>query len=119
MPRNHRLADAIRSSGRSVEDLAAGVGAHPKTLKRWVSSGRLPHATLRVRLAALLGVPVPMLWPEVPGAANGVSEVVGIYTTRNELSPSVVGSMLDGRQLSCRRARLLRDVAVGHRAAIP
>jgi hypothetical protein len=95
MPRNHRLADAIRSSGRSVEDLAAGVGAHPKTLERWVSSGRLPHATLRVRLAALLGVPVPMLWPEVPGAANGVSEVVGIYTTRNELSPSVVGSMLD------------------------
>jgi transcriptional regulator with XRE-family HTH domain len=95
MPRNHRLADAIRSSGRSVEDLAADVGAHPKTLERWVSSGRLPHAALRLRLAALLGVPVPMLWPEVPGVANGVSEVVGIYATRNEVSPAAVGSMVD------------------------
>jgi transcriptional regulator with XRE-family HTH domain len=96
MLRNQRLADAIRYSGRSLEDLAADVGVHPKTLERWVSSGRLPHAATRGRLAGLLGVPVPMLWPEVPGAAHGVSEVVGVYTTRNELSPSTVGSMLDG-----------------------
>ena len=69
MPRNQRLADAIRSSGRSVEDLAAEVEAHPKTLERWVSSGRLPHAATRGKLSALLGVPIPMLWPEAPGAA--------------------------------------------------
>jgi len=36
-----------------------------------------------------------MLWPDVPGEAFGVSELVGVYTTRNELSPSTVGSMLD------------------------
>jgi lambda repressor-like predicted transcriptional regulator len=95
MPRNQRLADAIRSSGRSLEDLAAEVGAHPKTLERWVGCGRLPHPASRGRLATMLGVPVPMLWPEVPGATNGVSEVVGVYATRNELSPSMVGSMLD------------------------
>jgi hypothetical protein len=95
MPRNQRLADAIRSSGRSLEDLAADVEAHPKTLERWISSGRVPHAARRGKLAALLGVPAAMLWPEVPGAAYGMSEVVGIYTTRNELSPSTVGSMLD------------------------
>jgi transcriptional regulator with XRE-family HTH domain len=95
MSRNQRLADAIRSSGRSVEDVAADVGAHPKTVERWVSSGRLPHAAARAKLAGLLGVPVPMLWPDVPGASFGVSEVIGIYTTRNELSPSTVGSMLD------------------------
>jgi transcriptional regulator with XRE-family HTH domain len=95
MSRNQRLAEAIRSSGRSVDDLAAEIGAHPKTVERWVSAGRLPHAAARAKLARLLGVPVPMLWPEVPGAAFGVSEVIGIYTTRNELSPSTVGSMLD------------------------
>lgn len=95
MPRNQRLDDAIRSSGRSLEDLAADVEAHPKTLERWVKSGRVPHAAKRGKLAALLGVPAPMLWPEVPGAAYGVSEVVGVYTTRNELSPATIGSMLD------------------------
>ena len=95
MPRNHRLADAVRASGRSLDDLAADVGAHPKTLERWISSGRLPHASTRGKLAGLLGVPPPMLWPDVPGGAYGVSELVGVYTTRNELSPSTVGSMLD------------------------
>jgi hypothetical protein len=95
MPRNQRLDDAIRSSGRSLEDLAADVEAHPKTLERWVKSGRVPHAAKRGKLAALLGVPAPMLWPQVPGAAYGVSEVVGVYTTRNELSPATIGSMLD------------------------
>jgi hypothetical protein len=39
MPRNQRLAEAIRASGRRLEDLAADVGAHPKTLERWISSG--------------------------------------------------------------------------------
>jgi hypothetical protein len=95
MARNQRLADAVRSSGRPLEDRAADVGAHPKTLERWISSGRLPHATTRGKLASLLGVPAPMLWPEAAGAAYGISEVVGVYTTRNELSPSTVGSMLD------------------------
>jgi hypothetical protein len=95
MPRNHRLADAVRASGRSLDDLADDVGAHPKTLERWISSGRLPHASARGKLAGLLGVPTPMLWPDVPGGAYGVSELVGVYTTRNELSPSTVGSMLD------------------------
>lgn len=95
MARNQRLADAIRSTGRTVEDLAAEVGVHPKTVERWISSGRLPHAAARAKLAALLRVPVAMLWPDLPGAAFGVSEVIGIYTTRNELSPSTVGSMLD------------------------
>ncbi|MGB0096660.1 MAG: helix-turn-helix transcriptional regulator [Solirubrobacteraceae bacterium] len=95
MARNQRLADAVRSSGRRLEDLAADAGAHPKTMERWISSGRLPHATTRGKLASLLGVPAPMLWPEVPGAAYGISEVLGVYTTRNELSPSTVGSMLD------------------------
>ena len=36
-----------------------------------------------------------MLWPDAPGGAYGVSELLGVYTTRNELSPSTVGSMLD------------------------
>ena len=40
-------------------------------------------------------MPVPMLWPEVAGAANGESEVVGVYGTRNEVSPVAIGAMLE------------------------
>lgn len=36
-----------------------------------------------------------MLWPEVAGAANGESEVVGVYGTRNEVSPVAIGAMLE------------------------
>ena len=40
-----------------------------------------------------------MLWPDAPGVAYGTSELIGIYTTRRELPPSTVGSMLDAAEL--------------------
>jgi len=40
-----------------------------------------------------------MLWPDVAGAAKGESEVVGVYGTRNELSPVAIGAMLDATTL--------------------
>jgi hypothetical protein len=49
----------------------------------------------RQQLARLLTVPESVLWPEAPGVAYGTSELVGIYTTRAELSPATVGSLLD------------------------
>ncbi len=39
-----------------------------------------------------------MLWPEAPGVAYGTSELVGIYTTRRELPPATVSSMLDATE---------------------
>lgn len=98
MPRNDRLYNAIRQSGKRVEDIAEEVGADPKTVSRWVSTGRLPRREARQKLARLLDVPEAVLWPDAPGVAYGASELVGIYTTRRELPPSTVSSLLDATE---------------------
>jgi transcriptional regulator with XRE-family HTH domain len=95
MARNQRLHDAIRQSGLRFENVADAVGADPKTVERWITTGRLPRPASRQKLADALGVPVSLLWPDAPGAAFATSELVAIYTTRRELSPATVGSLLD------------------------
>jgi transcriptional regulator with XRE-family HTH domain len=99
MPRNQRLYDAIRQSGKRLEDVADEVDADPKTVGRWITDGRLPRPALRQKLAKVVGVPEAVLWPEAPGVAYGSSELVGIYTTRRELPPSTVSSLLDAAEL--------------------
>ncbi len=96
MSRNQRLHDAIRQSAKRVEDIAEAVGVDTKTVGRWITTGRLPRPAIRQRLAQLLGVPEAVLWPDAPGVAYGTSELIGIYTTRRELPPATVGSLLDG-----------------------
>ncbi len=98
MSRNQRLYDAIRQAGKRVDDIAAEVEADPKTVGRWISHGRLPRPHHRQKLAQLVGVPEGVLWPDAPGVAYGTSELVGIYTTRRELPPSTVSSLVDSAE---------------------
>lgn len=98
MARNQRLHEAIRQNGQRLVDVADEVGTDPKTVERWVTTGRLPRPASRQKLAEVLAVPESVLWPDAPGAAYGASELVGIYTTRVELSPATVGSLLDAAQ---------------------
>lgn len=42
----------------------------------------------------MLGVPEAILWPGGESPANGVGELVGLYRSRADLSPAVVGSLL-------------------------
>ena len=95
MARNQRLHDTIRQNGRRLEDVAEEVGAHSKTVERWITTGRLPRPATRQKLAKVLAVPESVLWPDAPGVAYGTSELVGIYTTRRELSPATIASLLD------------------------
>lgn len=95
MARNERLHEAIRNNGRRLIDVADEVGTDPKTVERWITTGRLPRPASRQKLAEVLAVPESVLWPDAPGTAYGTSELVGIYTTRVELSPATVGSLLD------------------------
>lgn len=98
MSRNQRLHDAIKQSGMRLDDVAEAVGADPKTVGRWITTGRLPRPAIRQTLAQLLGVPEAVLWPDAPGVAHGTSELVGVYNTRRELPPATVGSLLDAAE---------------------
>ncbi len=95
MARNQRLYDAIRQHGLRIDDFAYEVGVDPKTVARWITSGRLPRPAHRQKIAAVLEIPESVLWPDAPGVANGTSELVAVYATRRELSPATVGSLLD------------------------
>ena len=95
MARNQRLVDAIRTSGRRVEEFAEELGVDPKTVERWVSTGRVPRPTHRQRVEKALSVPAALLWPGAPGPAPGIEELAGAYATRNELAPAAVASLLD------------------------
>ncbi len=95
MARNQRLADAIRTSGRRVEEFADELGVDPKTVERWVSTGRVPRPTYRRQVEKTLSVPASLLWPSAPGPFHGIDELAGAYGTRNELAPATVASLLD------------------------
>ena len=95
MTRNQRLADAIRTSGRRVDEFADVLGVDPKTVERWVSTGRVPRAIYRNRAEQTLSVPAPFLWPGTSDPVHGIEELAGAYATRNELAPATVASLLD------------------------
>lgn len=95
MARNQRLYDAIRHSARRLEDLAEEIDVDPKTVERWIATGRHPRPAARRKAAETLAVPEAILWPDASGVAYGTSELIGIYTTRRELPPATIGSLLD------------------------
>jgi hypothetical protein len=96
VPRNHRLEDAIRQRGWNIQEFAQAVEVDPKTVTRWVTTGRLPHPRLRQSAADSLGVPAGVLWPGAVAAPNGAAELVGVYKTRTEVSPATIQSLLAG-----------------------
>lgn len=84
---NERLRGTLRTSGYSEADLAGELGVDPKTVQRWVSQGRTPHARTAGRAAKLLGVPASWLWPtlEASPSSDGVREVAGFYPHRAQM----------------------------------
>jgi transcriptional regulator with XRE-family HTH domain len=94
--RNGRLANAIRQRGWDTQRFAQEIEVDPKTVGRWVSTGRTPHPRLRARAAEQLGVPMAVLWPEADALMNGMGDLVGLYTTRAEVSPSSIRTLSVG-----------------------
>src|SRR3954468_23617810 len=83
---NERLRREIQRAGLRLEDVADQVEIDVKTVERWITKGRLPHARNRARAAQLLGVDELELWPEAAEGRNGRSatdgELVRLYAHR-------------------------------------
>ncbi|MCW3839462.1 helix-turn-helix transcriptional regulator [Micromonospora yasonensis] len=61
---NDALRAALSKTGHTTESLAERVGVDPKTVGRWLSEGRIPHARHRVSAAEVLGRDVSDIWPD-------------------------------------------------------
>ncbi|WP_323184871.1 helix-turn-helix domain-containing protein [Streptomyces virginiae] len=96
------LRDAMARRGVTREELARRVGVDVKTVDRWVDlPARTPRAAGRAAVAEVLGVDPGMLWPRAVRAAikTGVDrEIVASYAYRNECSPTVWSSLIDGAE---------------------
>ncbi|GAA4117790.1 XRE family transcriptional regulator [Knoellia locipacati] len=95
---NDRLKSAIRSAGLTSQELSERIQVDPKTIDRWVASGRQPHAANRRRLALALGADEDFLWPNALSDSQiqevSQSELVHIYTSRAMIPVAAWETML-------------------------
>ena len=86
MSTNERLRGALVSAGLTPADLADRVEVDPKTVERWITMGRAPHRTHRLRAAQVLGQDDVYLWPSTANTRQAVSaaqaELVTVYPNR-------------------------------------
>jgi lambda repressor-like predicted transcriptional regulator len=61
--KNVRLARALAEANLTYWQAAGELGVDPKTVQRWIATGRRPREWHRYRLAKLVGVPDEELWP--------------------------------------------------------
>lgn len=97
---NERLRATLRSNGYTDAALAEEVGVDSKTVQRWMTKGRTPHPSTAQRVAKLLNVPAPWLWPELERTRSGPNsgEVVAIYPHRSDTPKQLWMNLLVGAQ---------------------
>ena len=61
---NHPLARALRGVGVDAVDVAARLGVDPKTVGRWLTEDRIPHARHRLGAAEARRRDVSDIWPD-------------------------------------------------------
>ena len=94
---NQRLRNALVSAGITQADLAERVQVDAKSVERWVTQERMPHATTRARVARVLGQEETYFWPRLLGteqtkhATN--SELVQVWPTRADVPGDVWRSL--------------------------
>jgi len=95
---NERLRSSIGAAGLSLADLAERVEVDPKTVERWVGTGRLPMSRLRRRSADVLGRDEAYLWPEAAHqrlrAEAPSEELVQLFPTRGAVPQDLWNGLL-------------------------
>ncbi|MBQ1076477.1 helix-turn-helix transcriptional regulator [Micromonospora sp. C31] len=61
---NDALRVALSDTGYTIESLAETVGVDPKTVGRWLTEDRIPHARHRLTAAEALRRDVSDIWPD-------------------------------------------------------
>jgi transcriptional regulator with XRE-family HTH domain len=102
MPPNERLRTAIAAAGETTRTLAETVGTDPKTIERWVNTGRTPHRRNAHRVAEALKEDVAYLWPwlDAPRKSETTShaELIRIYPQRSDVPLEAWRAMFERAQ---------------------
>lgn len=101
---NERLRGAILGAGLTLADVATHIEVDPKTVERWVSTGRVPHRTHRLKTAQLLKADDVFLWPTTaadPKTTNAsAAELVTLYPNRGAVPAETWMHLLEGARVS-------------------
>lgn len=94
---NERLRTALTRGQWTAPKLAEALNIDPKTVERWVTSGRTPHRRTAVAAARLLSEEPEYLWPDL-GARVAIDEkhgeVVTVYAERSAVPNALYLSLL-------------------------
>ncbi len=84
---NDRLRDALLGNGLTPEQVAEQIGVDPKTVERWITTGRTPYRSHRHEVAAMVRESEAYLWPDAIDSDRRAevarSEVVELYPHRS------------------------------------
>ena len=96
---NERLRSALLDAGLTYESLSERVSVDPKTVERWITQGRVPHRSHRLKVASLLGRDDVFLWPSTRtdprNAAASEAEFVTLYPNRGSVGADLWESLID------------------------
>lgn len=108
---NEQLRTTMRAVGVTTLDLATLTQKDPKTAARWITDGRIPHASTRLLIAERLGVDEADLWPELAArpASSAGNEIITTYPHRGAIPPSLWDRLITG---ACERIDVLTYVAM-------
>ena len=95
---NQRLRNALVSAGVTQATLAERVEVDAKSVERWITQDRMPHATTRARVARVLDQEETYFWPQLLGTVESrnatQAELVQIWPTRHTVPGDVWRSLL-------------------------
>lgn len=96
---NDRLRDALMSASLTPDEVAPRLKVDPKTVERWITTGRTPYPKYRHKLAALLHKSETYLWPDAVSndraATISESEIVKTYPHRSSVPPDLWDQLFD------------------------
>jgi hypothetical protein len=96
---NDRLRDALMAASITPEDVASQLKVDPKTVERWITTGRSPYPRYRHKLAALLRKSEAYLWPDAMSNEQATrvseSEIVKAYAHRNVVPSELWDRLLE------------------------
>jgi hypothetical protein len=99
---NERLRSAIAEAHATIDDVAARVGVDRKTVERWITTGRVPHARHRWATAEYIERDEAYLWPQILEEKRAIdasrAELIALYPSRAAVPHVLWQQLLDAAQ---------------------